>query len=113
MILQKHPDLKKHEQRAIGYWHSVDQPNLPKPQDFIDATWNKNEKEFIAGYLDNGVEMAAYKGWSNCRICNKVNGSTCLGDDDYIWPEGFSHYVREHNVKPPKEFIDYVREQIL
>ena len=35
-----------------------------------------------------------------------------LVDGEYIWPEGFSHYVSAHNVKPDDEFIEHVFKKI-
>jgi hypothetical protein len=53
-------------------------------------------------------EHEAYMGWSECRICGCINGSRDLTDGVYLWPEGFSHYVRVHNIKPSERFIKHV-----
>ncbi len=85
------------------------QAALPDPKDFIDPDWNPRERDVVARYLDAGEEVNSYRGWSNCRICGKHNGSTDLGDAKYLWPQGFGHYVRDHSVRPPREFIDHIR----
>lgn len=96
----------------IGFWRAT--PNaaeeLPWPTESYDVRWDDRERLLVARYLDCGQEHAAYKGWSTCRICGKGNGSRDLTDGMYLWPEGFSHYVRDHKVKPPQDFIDRVKQ---
>jgi hypothetical protein len=96
----------------MGYWltSKVNDPRkfLPWPADFIDNTWDVTEREAVAIYLDKAPDIKFWKGWSVCRLCGKnINGSTDKSDGIYVWPAGLSHYVREHNVKPPKEFINH------
>ena len=31
-----------------------------------------------------------------------------LSDGTYVWPEGLAHYVEEHNVRLPQQFVDHV-----
>lgn len=114
MILSKHPyGGIKFPQKAIGYWYSDTENHLPHPKDFIDTTWDVAEKELVISYLDTAPQVISCNGLSYCRLCEKDdNGSRCLADDEYIWPEGFSHYIREHSVRPPKEFIKHIKGQI-
>jgi hypothetical protein len=37
----------------------------------------------------------------------KNMGSTCRSDGTFVWPEGFAHYLEEHAVRPPQEFIQH------
>lgn len=83
--------------------------NLPRPQDYVDETWNPVVREFVAAYLDNAPDVEHWRGSSSCRFCRCNNGSTDKSDGTYTWPAGFSHYVRAHGVKPPDEFIEHVR----
>lgn len=92
----------------IGYWRSEEQPELPRPKFFVDSTWNKSEREQVASYLDGCATANKYKGPSTCRFCKKQIGTCDKTDGVYIWPEGFSHYLREHNVKPFGKFIHYI-----
>lgn len=114
MILEHHPDTTIIKDKpypsgkAIGYWHSKYQQHLPKPQDYVDASWNKDERDKVIEYLQAGKRLISWMGMSHCRFCNKDNGSCCLTDDTYVWPQGFAHYIQEHNVKPPEEFVKYV-----
>jgi len=105
----------------VGYWKGIprssfnetydiiDYPDCPDVKDFIDPNWEERERNIVINYLEAGEEKKAWCGCSTCRICGKWNnGSTCLTDGKWIWPEGLSHYLREHHVKPPQEFVDYV-----
>lgn len=90
----------------IGYWITSlkDDLFLP-PQEFVSDE-ESNVREIVANYLDSGTMVAAYRGLSWCRfLCRRDNGCCELSDGYWIWPEGLSHYVRDHNVWLPEEFI--------
>jgi hypothetical protein len=92
----------------VGFWRSENEPDFPDPLELVDSGWLPEERQVVALYLDSGTEHAAYKGWSDCRICGIMNGSRDLTDDIWLWPEGLSHYVRIHSVRPPAEFLKHV-----
>ena len=99
----------KKDHISIGFWNNDrnDFPYLPNVKDSIDLSWDEREREAIALYLESGTDVEWWKGFSDCRVCHKFNGSTDKSDGKYLWPEGFAHYVREHGVKPPQEFIEH------
>jgi len=110
MIFLNHPayigyykDLK-----MIGYWYSKWDPDFPMPQNFVDKTWDETERQLVIKYLKTAKFYEGWMGWSSCRFCEQENGSTCLTDGVYVFPEGFAHYIEEHNVKPDQEFIDHI-----
>jgi len=98
----------------IGYWWSKTEQELPRPTKFIDKTWSTVERDRVALYLENVEEDKHTKGWSSCRcrFCDKENGGCDMTDGIYIWPFGFSHYLRHHAVKPTDKFIQHVLSQI-
>jgi hypothetical protein len=49
------------------------------------------------------------RGLSPCRLCGQLNGSAEYTDGTYVWPEGLAHYVMEHDVRLPDEFVSHVR----
>jgi hypothetical protein len=110
MILNEHPDspLEARGMRAIGYWCNNHHADLPDPRNYIDLGWDQTERDAVIQHLKNGKPTAFWRGWSNCRICGKNNGSYCLSDGTYIWPGGFAHYLEDHGVKPPDEFIQHI-----
>jgi hypothetical protein len=69
------------------------------------------KREAVTSHLNAGRIHARWRGLSSCRLCGVHNGSTCLTDGTYVWPSGFSHYIREHNVRPPDDFIQHVLQK--
>ena len=99
--------------KKIGFWfdpnHEADK-DYPHVEDFIDFKWNKVEKQIVIDWLKNEQENAKYDaflGYSQCRVCGKLNGSREFMNDYFIWPEGLLHYIEEHNVKIP-ELVEHV-----
>jgi len=97
----------------VGFWSDEHLDTaLPHPREFIDPAWSSQERAIVANYLRNGQEHASYRGFSYCRFhCGKPStqmGSRDLTDGVYVWPQGFVHYIEDHNVKPPQEFISHV-----
>jgi len=111
MVLKFHPDrrLAETDLKFIGYWYNDMSPDLPNPRGFEDRTWDEKEKRRVIEYLDNGEVYESWRGFSFCRYgCEIWNGTKCLTDGAWVWAEGFSHYLKEHHVKPDQEFIDHV-----
>jgi hypothetical protein len=77
----------------------------PMPQDFVDAEWRSESRSSLVGYLRAGKLARAYMGWSDCRFCNKRNGTVEHTDGVWVWPEGLAHYVEAHAVRLPEEFF--------
>ena len=105
--------------RYIGFWIDPDDPetqHLPDPRQFIDTGWNPRERDQVIRYVRQGEEEDACLGYSWCRfecgIPNEQMGNRDLTDGDYVWPEGYVHYIEKHNVKPPEEFIEHVRRKL-
>lgn len=94
----------------IGYWRRNGErsSSLPDPRTLVDKEWLGSERDVVVRYLRRGDVHEQYRGSSHCRICDVVNGSQDLTDGVYVWPRGFAHYVEEHLVRPPQEFIDHV-----
>jgi hypothetical protein len=86
---------------AIGYWGFEFDKDHAMP---VADTARPDQAEMIAKLK---VAMATgywqqYRGWSNCRLCGKSNGSKELeiirGNVKYLIPEGYLHYLVDHNV---------------
>ena len=92
----------------IGYWRSKDQPQWPDPRAMIDDTMPARTRDLVVRYLKAGRSMPwVCAGPSSCRICGKMNGTRELTDGTFMWPEGLAHYVAEHSVRLPDEFISH------
>ena len=88
-----------------------ERPELPDPATFVDVDWDEDERDTVAFYFDNGTLARAFMGYSQCRICGATNGAVEYTDGSYLWPEGFAHYIREHNVRPPDDVVRWAVER--
>ena len=98
--------------RLIGYWRNEQHPELPDPNDFVDLSWDEEERLAVASYLDAGFIPWAAMGFSPCRICGAPNGSFERTDWTYLWPQGLGHYVVEHSVRLPQEVVDHITTRL-
>ncbi|MBM0128153.1 hypothetical protein IMY96_25640 [Pimelobacter simplex] len=95
----------------IGYWSGGHGSNetWPAVSDFIDHDWDEEERFDVGTYLKYGLVARAWMGYAPCRLCDKqTNGNLDLTDGVYLWPEGLAHYVLDHKVRPPEEFVRHV-----
>lgn len=94
----------------IGYWIEslLDDQYFP-PQELVGDLPTATKERVIA-YLDQGSVFEVYRGSSWCRFgCNhQPMGSSELTDGKWVWPEGLSHYVRDHDVMLPDRFVSHV-----
>jgi len=99
--------------KKVGFWYSKYEPKLPKPvQQAPDSEWVLAGRPTAFAKLLKAMEKVArcrgYKGSSKCRICGKRNGSMEYSYKGWTWPEGYMHYIRDHNVRPPLKFVAFV-----
>jgi hypothetical protein len=87
-------------------------PSLSSPQDFVDPSWDPAERDMVIVYLRKGRVLDRYMGYSTCRfkcgIDNADMGDADLTDGTFVWPEGFSHYLEKHSVRPGQDFVNHV-----
>ncbi|MBK6903532.1 MAG: hypothetical protein IPH04_12220 [Saprospirales bacterium] len=92
---------------AIGYWYSEDESYYCKPKALVDAKWDEQEKQAVIAHIQQAETVVYYRGFSECRVCKKMNGSNEKSDGLFYFPDGFKHYLEAHQVKPPQLFIDF------
>ena len=98
---------------GIGYWKNPQNPQLPDPTKIVTTYKNSTIKDKIVNYLKKASIFVCTDGFSFCRFQNcEVDrwqmGTDCLTDGKYLWPSGFHHYIQDHNVSIPKEFISHM-----
>jgi hypothetical protein len=93
--------------RIIGYWRSDHEPQWPDVHDFVDPDWDRRERDVVVGHLYSGMRVRQFMGFSTCRFCGEPNGTSESTDGKYVWPEGLAHYLLEHNVRLPAEFVEH------
>ncbi|MFD7645579.1 hypothetical protein ACFV4P_33570 [Kitasatospora sp. NPDC059795] len=91
--------------RALGYRASQQTPELPDAARLVDETWDGEERSRVAAHLDRGRLIRQYMGASRCRLCGRSNGNADLSDGRYVRRSGLAHYVTEHAVRLPAEFV--------
>lgn len=107
--------------KCVGYWSTdsnalINTPDLlPDPADLASYVSSyvcplEPDENKVMNYLGSGVTFVHWRGLSWCRICNnEFNGSKCLTDGTWIWPEGLSHYISEHSLQLPGEFVEHMK----
>lgn len=93
------PDYARLRQRGLRW---------PDPMQYVDDSWDAEMRSRTVTHLEAGSLVNQYRGISRCRFCDAHNGSAELTDGTYCWPEGLGHYVREHSVRLPDEFLRHV-----
>jgi hypothetical protein len=69
------------------------------------------EKKWAVNYLKSGHVALRWKGYDDCRICKQTLGTKCLTDGTFIWPEKIEHYLEEHDILFPDEFVLHMNKQ--
>jgi hypothetical protein len=101
-----------------GFWHDkYERKNDGFPMPVANEKPWMHQQFFleVLKRVENGIRITPdmrYMGDSECRICECVNGSIEYRLNEWVWPEGFRHYVEKHNVMPSKEFIDFIMNKI-
>ena len=103
--------------RAIGFWRDpkIVDHRYRHPIAFVDPEWDLAERRLVAHYLRSGERAVAWMGFSWCRFDCGVDeaemGAWDFCDGVWLWPEGLAHYVLEHAVRLPEEFLHHVRHE--
>lgn len=97
--------------RLIGYWiESLLDTSYVPPQELVGPLPDDVQRA-VANYLNGGEEYERYRGISWCRFfCDHQMGSREFSDGRWVWPEDLGHYVRDHGVVLPEEFVRDVLE---
>ena len=98
----------------MGYWQTEEpESDLPHPRDFIDASWDAEERDRVIAYLYSAYILRGWLGPSSCRLgCplfTEDMGNKDLTDGTWHFPEGYAHYLRHHGLKPDEAFLEHVR----
>jgi hypothetical protein len=97
--------------KVIGYWTGgLSHTELPLPHELVGEL-SQSVRHAVCEYLTNGQVYQTYRGHSWCRfycgISNEGMGGRELTDGEWVWPDGLVHYIQEHSVVLPEEFIAF------
>lgn len=106
--------------KSAGFWaQSIDDQTSLLPWPVARTEKWEDQDDFIVrletlekSLRERGEDSyVGYRGYSFCRCCeNRRNGSHTYVHDGWIWPEGYIHYLRDHNVQPDKDFKLFIME---
>lgn len=101
---------------SLGFWaKGPGDSRYVLPAALVDPAWECDRREKIVRYLRDAPQQAGYMGWSYCRfkcgVPDSRMGDSDLSDGTYYWPQGLFHYVEQHNVRLPSDFIDHMETQ--
>ena len=104
--------------KAIGFWiGDLRDESYPAPQELVGALPEERRRS-LTHYLESGAIFRQYLGYAWCRfVCGASTesgaarmdtrlGTQDLTDGTWVWPEGLAHYVREHGIVLPEEFME-------
>lgn len=94
-----------------GFWYSKHEPNLPRPEQIWSDKKALHKFLVLLKHTEKKATRKCQKGASKCRICGKNNGSCTFFYKNWTWPDGLIHYVANHNIKPSREFIQFIMVQ--
>ena len=101
----------------IGYWSHGESPGRETEDQFfihpnrlVDSNWELECRDQIIQYLKSAPSVWHYRGLSLCRFGCGQNGSGEHSDGEWCWPEGLAHYVEQHHVKLPDDFVTHMRQ---
>lgn len=99
-----HEDAKR-----VGYWKSPG-PKAGGTEEVAAAQgpMANGETDAVLAFIEAASIHMAWRGMALCRVCHlKMLGSCCMVSPDkmFIFPAQYEHYIVEHGVRPPEDFI--------
>lgn len=107
-------------QKKVGFWrYDAFDPSVqeyPFPMENSSKLTGEEKRDMLRKY-DRVVSLSksvGYMGFSLCRICDCHNGSEeytyKCGDKEFIFPEGYKHYLDVHNVQIDEDFYEELKK---
>ena len=59
----------------VGYWSRGSEGPWPDPTLFMDNTWDTDERDDVAAYLEHGLVARAFMGRATCQVCGATLGN--------------------------------------
>jgi hypothetical protein len=95
----------------VGYWRKTfnDKDDLPWP---VPNELSDEQAKIVYDLIVKKQKSAGetrYRGRSRSRITGESLGCSEYETSEFIWPGDYAkHYVLEHRVKPPDEFLKFL-----
>lgn len=113
---------ERNSRRFEGHWRYTLNPDedlpssamkakqhLPWPEP--DPTWSDRAAFLeLLHYAEAEADRFYCLGYSDCRLCGRPNGNASFQLENWVWPQGFRHYLVDHHVRPSPEFELFLGE---
>jgi hypothetical protein len=86
---------------------------VPRFSEFVDVGWQPGDKLRIVEYLKSAPNVLSSSSLPTpCMICGAELGDpgSFFSDGEWLWPERLVHYMIEHDVRLPDEFVERIRK---
>jgi hypothetical protein len=102
--------LSEEAAKKEGYWRRSYDEESELPWPIPEPGW-VGRAGFLASLdqVEAVAERIAYRGFSLCRLCGRMNGHEGLRLAEWEWPAGFRHYVADHEIRPSRAFEAFIR----
>ena len=100
-------NVQSKSRRREGFWRQTfeELSDLPWPE---PGEWSSTDRlKFLEALavFEKKCDRLESVGYSHCRLCDfQKNGFRTFMTSHWSWPEGYRHYIEEHNVRPSPEF---------
>jgi hypothetical protein len=81
------------------------------PRRLVDSSWAREDRPRIVRYLSEARAVAHAGGHSYCRFGCGLIGRAEQSDGIWLWPEGLVHYVQDHDIRLPDQFLSHIRNR--
>ncbi|MFI5297740.1 MAG: hypothetical protein ACHREM_06530 [Polyangiales bacterium] len=80
----------------------------------VNSAWDSRERAVVAKYLRRGPigQTLSYNIEAKCPFCSHHSIERGAFDDVYCWSTDWVHYVEQHDVKPPADFVAHVLKRV-
>jgi len=98
------------DSKREGYWRRSYDEESELPWPMPEPNWDDRVR-FLAllDQVEAVAERKAYRGYSRCRVCGRLNGYEGLRLAQWEWPAGFRHYIADHQIRPSPAFEAFIR----
>jgi hypothetical protein len=93
--------------KKMGFFDFRHDPERAKAEFPMDMEW-LTEGGAVIAYMKASTVHKRYRGMAGCRACDVMLGSCDMltPDRKWIFPQGWKHYIVQHEMGPPREFVD-------
>jgi hypothetical protein len=96
--------------RMIGFWGSPAQTSEGTQEvKKAGGTLTNEEATAVLAFIEASKVSASWRGYAGCRVlgCNDLLGTHDMvtPDEGFIFPDKYEHYIIQHGVRPPEDFI--------